>query len=658
MAIVTHIVRLYNITHLQGFARDLEVTGNRTPTVRIRIPAKSHVEVDLHRIQLDALFVDTLCDMIDAGELTVTLDMLAQTSAAVGEYKYGGGTGGVSGSLDFMFDGVPIGVGIDTLNFVNGQDPAGYAGVRAQVNDSIATQVDAYIHPPDFVSHFNTSDGTTNANVPNWSTFTRYLSSPGTFDINGWVAGNSYGGFHQTPGGAGGPLAYNLAGDFSILMSDGTTSLTVTVTSADGTVLGTHIVNIVAAAYSATVNNITIAHSALTADSFKFKASLSISVLIDNMIPQGGKYSIAMTHNDGVDGIFSYNSGNMFHDPNTIAPTISNPTIAENTAVVRWLSGIQYYNTGSTFDIGIADIDNINMESYPQPFINADCSEYGISAFNLIGGDLTAWTTAWDNINASYSGTHAITSANYRFIGTDANISGRWVDWVNGGWQPSPDASLCIDTYGVESTNLAEYFTDEARRRTEFDLAGAYNTGVAWDSTQDMTAYDDNQGLLIQSGITRTRHTDWSTYAPGMAGNPDYTGFAGWGTYYRRFTDASSSDRGSCRLTFAGSAGIVNAIVAGTIRLYVFIPNTTWRVRAQVHGAAGYDFATFDTNIQNGGVYADGIYIPCRSGFNNGAGTVDISFGNHHMGVGHNELDIQLEMTSGSPSISSVILSW
>ncbi len=639
-----------------GMSRGLDLTGDKRPIQRLTIPVQSYVEVDLLDIQFDELLVDTMCNLMSASDLAVQLDGALQNVAEVGEYKYGGG--GTGGSLNFSFNGVSLGSGLDTLNFVNGLDPDGHAGVRAQVNDTFTNQVDAYIHPPDFVSHFNTSDGTTNAAVPNWATFARYLSAPGTFDITGWAAGSSYGGFHQTPGGAGGPLNYNLAGNFSILLDDGTTTLTVTVTSADGTVLGTHMVNINAGAYSATVNNVTITHSALAADSFKFQASLSISVLIDNMIPQGGKYSIAMVHDNGADGIFSYNSGNMFHDPNSTAATIANPTIAENTPVVRWLSGIQYYNIGSTFDIGIPDIDNINMESYPQPFLNADCAEYGIPNFNLSGGDLTAWTSAWDNINASYSGTHSITSVNYRFIGTDANVNGRWVDWVNGGWQVSPNAAVCIDTFGTEATDLAEYFTDESRRLTEYDLGGAYTAGAAWDSTQDMGAYDDNQGLLIQLGNTRTRHTDWNIYAPGMAANPDYTGFAGWGTYYRRFVDASSSDRGSCRLTFAGDPNIVNAIVAGTIRLYVFIPSTTWRVRAVGSGAAVYDFATFDTNIQNGGVYSNGVTVPNRTAVNNGAGTIDLSFGNHHMGVGHSEMDIQLEMTSGSPTISSIILSW
>ena len=663
MPIANHTVKITNWTHLVGPEYVLSVSGNDpvgggARSVRLQIPVRSLIEVDLIYVQFDQLLIDTLCGWIDEGLAEIQIDNVVQSSVQFSSYKYGGAlTGGV---IDIMFNGVSLGPNLTALNFVNAQDPAGYNGVMAQVNDPLLnpTQIDAYIHPPGFVSHFNTSDGSTNASVSNWPTFNRYVSAPGTFDILGWAAGSAYNGFHQTPGGAGGPVTYALAGNFSILANDGTTVLTVTVLSADGTDLGTHVVPIGAGPYSATVNNVTIIHGLLTPDSYKFQASLSISVLIDNMIPQGGKYSISIVHNNGVDGIFSYNSGNMFHDPNSTAATIANPTIAENTPVVKWLSGIQYYNLGSTFDIGIPDIDNINAESYPQPFINVDCVEYGITNFNLNGGDLTAWTSAWNDINSSYSGTHAITAANYRFIGTDANIDGRWVDWVNGAWQPSPDAAICIDTYATESTALAEYFTDEARRRTEFDLAGAYNAGAAWDSTQDMGAYDDNIGLLIQSGLIRTRHTDWNSYAPGMAANPDYMGFAGWGTYYRRFTDVSSSDRGSARLTFAGDPGIVNAIIAGTIRLYVFIPDTTWRVRAQVHGAALFDFATFDANIQNGGTYSDVVTIPNRTSANNGAGTLDISFGNLHMGAGHNELDIQLEMTSGSPTISSIILSW
>ncbi len=555
------------------------------------------------------------------------------------------------GAVSVQYNGAPLNSNVSTLNFVNGLDPNGDAGVLAEAPGAPAGQVNLYIHPPSFASHFDTSDGVASAVVSDHTTVSRYVSAPGTFDITGWVAGTSYPGFHNDSS-----TSRSTANEFSIL-NDTATTLTITVTSADTTVLATRVLTLVGN-NSDTVNNITIDISNWAADSYKFKADCQVTIGIDALIPQGGKYSVEFEHDDGVDGTFTYTQNDMFYDPNTTAPTTVNPTIAENTPVLFNLSGIRYYDTGSTFDVGIADIDNINTESYPQPFINFDASEYGISAFNLVGGDLTAWTNAWNNINASYSGTSSIATANYRFIGTGANINSRWVDWVNGGWQPSPDASICVDTWNTQSTALAEYFTDEAQRRTAFNLAGAYTAGAAWDSTQDMGSYDDNQGLLIQSGIIMPRHTDWNTYAPGLAANPDYTGFAGQGTYYRRITDVSSQQRTSCRLTFLGSANLVNDLVADNIECYIFIPNRFY-IRGKVSGAATYNFATFNTNIQNGSVYSNVLSEPMRTASNNAAGTVDVSFGSYGLQLGGQDFfDIEFKWASAAINITSVVVSW
>ncbi|RLC87099.1 MAG: hypothetical protein DRJ03_06970 [Chloroflexi bacterium] len=578
--------------------------------------------------------------------------ILDPTDIWITGFRYIGATGGSGGgAISVEYNGTPLTANATVLNFINGLDPDGHEGVLAALPGAPAGQVNLYIHPPEFASHFDTTDGSASALVNDHSTAPRYLSAPGTFDITGWAAGTQYPGFHNTTS-----VVRSTANEFSILNNTSTT-LTVTVTSADTTVLATRVLTLVGN-NSDTLNNITIDITNWATDSFKFKADCQVTIGIDSLIPQGGKYSVTIEHNDGTDGIFTYAQNDMFYDPNSTAATIADPSIAENTPVLFYLSGIRYYDTGSSFDIGITDIDNINTESYPQPFINFDPSEYGIPAFNLNGGDLTSWTSAWNDINSTYSGTHTITAANYRFIGTDANISGRWVDWVNGGWQVSPNASICIDTWNTQSTALAEYFTDEAQRRTSFDLAGAYNAGAAWDSTQDMGAYDDNTGLLIQSGLIRTRHTDWNSYAPGMAANPDYTGFAGQGTYYRRITDVSAQQRTSCRLTLQGSANLVNEIIADNIEVYIYIPNRFY-IRGKVSGAATYNFSTFNTNIVNGSVYSDVLSEPMRTSANNAAGTIDVSFGSYGLQLGGQDFfDVELKWANTSITITSVVVSW
>jgi len=707
---VRHTLKISNLTHLSGHAHPLslvggDITGGARKTVKLTIPVQSYIELDLHEVQFDADFANTLSQWIDEGLVQVRLDGFLQTSVQVSTYKYGGasvpganfftdlqdvpadylGHAGeqvvvkptedglefatVAGGISILFNGAPLGPGVTKLNFVNGQDPATYDGVLAQL-DSDPTQVNAFIHPPAFVSHFNTMDGTTNALVPAYATFNRYLSNPGAFDITGWVAGNTYAGFHQTPPGIGGPIPYTLAGNFSILLNDGSSTFRVFVTSANGAVIADHgPVGIPAVGYSATVNNITINIGALAGDSYKFQASLSVAVLIDNIIPQGGKYSITLVHDDGAEGIFTYSSGNLFHDPNTNPAVISGGpppiTIVDNVIVGKWLSGIRYYIRNDTFTIGITGIDNINCESYPQPFVTLNATDWGIGSGGGVGwltlnsADLIGWTTAWNNTGASHSATYTITRVNYRFISpANAFVYSRPEDWVAGAWVNDGGNAVCIDTFLPDSDGLNEYYTDEARRRTAFNLTGAYNPGVAWVSTQDMQAYDDNAGAMVQSGQLQRRVTNWTGHRPGLGANADYSGAQpATQTFYRRYQASDGTYHGSCRFTF-NAAAVVADLLASRTRLWVFIPNGVWRIRGRAHSGVLWA-ATFNLAVQNGGVYDNVLDVPIYTA--SAGNTLDVSFGSFGLGGAYmpiNYFEMHLELTALSTAVSSIQVSW
>jgi hypothetical protein len=158
-----------------------------------------------------------------------------------------------------------------------------------------------------------------------------------------------------------------------------------------------------------------------------------------------------------------------------------------------------------------------------------------------------------------------------------------------------------------------------------------------------MTAYNDNMGLMIQNGLLQTRRTDWNSYDPGGGANPDYTGFVGWGTYYRRFIDAASLVRGSCWMAIAGFT--LADLVAGDVRMWIMIPGR-FVTPCYVHGPATYDFGTFD-----------GDNDPIRVA-DSTPGNIHISFGNLGLQPGNNYFIMHIEITNPAINPSSIVVSW
>ena len=548
-----------------------------------------------------------------------------------------GNSGGSSSSLEVQDEGISVENAVTVLNFI---------GADVQVLSGGTGIVQIYIPPPTFASHFNTQDGTTTAFVSeSIARSTARISTPTSegnpFSTNGWAGTNQSSSLNSTATFTTGAECTGFGGN---------STMTVTVYDANGsTVLESKTTTAINANGSYGSGNIAITVTGYSADTTRFKAIPSVTVNIGAIFTalsrQGGRYNVVVsqtvdTATDGT-GTYTFTQTGVFYDTNPNTPSVGATTISETNGnvVTKHLSGIEYYISGSQFSVNVASINNLNRNTaiisnnLSITFLNYGIGNLSQSPFGTGSSSFSGWTNAFDNTNASYQKTNsAISSSNFRYRGTGANVSSQARDtWNNGSSSASSNSSLLIDTYGVTSTNLIERFDDENRRQSS-----NFNTGSTsgnWNSTTSLVAGEAlvlGGKLMIPSVATLSdgsSNANFSSFAPTAGGaNPNYSSLTSASNYYRTIVDSTGSSRAGFSIVFSGNF-ISNATTdLANSDLEIFISkiasstggNTGYNnlYFLNIHGAL-YNFAQFNDGVTNGQI---------REGSSSG-NTVNCTFG-------------------------------
>jgi len=539
------------------------------------------------------------------------------------------------GNDKLTFAGVHIkdeGAAVGTYPTIN------FVGVDVLAEDSgTPGQVNVYIPTPTFASHYNTTDGTTNGLVTeNTPRNTVRISTPtleGTpFFTGGW-AGTNRDAYNGT--GAGQNVLAT-TGLVTGLSPSGSGDAKIQIIVTDGG--GNEISNNTSPVLDGNLNfftpdlHCTIQVSGYAQDTSKWKGKITVSVDMPKVFQDaglsGGRYFIKtiMTTDTVTDGgnAYSYIQNDVFWDKNDLggypsSPQINgNASIIENTSSIisKHLSGVEYYVSGSQFEVDVTDIDYLNSNTQGRSSsavwnFQVLGSDYGLSpiqeeAWNpSTGMTFPGWDNKYDTLDIDFDYDNwPITAPNYRFRNIDATVAARaWDPWVSSlpSGTNSPGAKILIDTYGVTSDNLTERFDDEAERLTT--VGGAYTSfdsvtslvpsGLTNQTTSALSPGPFCQGVVVGGTLIRPdkffsdngNSPDTSDllgnlvlYKPNVGGtNPDYSG-VGYqvpATFHRLF-EASSSNLGrpisSFELTFSGSfvgGTVYDSLVSNDLRIYV-----------------------------------------------------------------------------------------
>jgi len=531
-----------------------------------------------------------------------------------------------------------------------------------------------------YASHFNTTDGNTNG-ITNrtLSTSIVRISTPTSegapFETGGWAGTNQAATTTTTPifqtSGLVTGFSGTASGDSRIIVDVYKANGTATFSTYTTSVLYQNGAHTDSAGISVTIGSYAVDDSGFPSIyTTKYKATVSVSVNMATIFTanglDGGRYHVRVRHitdtlTDG-GNTYTYTSSDVFYDTNPNTPSIDgSTTIIESTTpgniVTKHISGVEYYTTGSQFELTADGVNNLNKNT--QGYSNGVTKNFTITApnYNLPTTHLQAWSPSvgtfigwlnnYNNTGVTYSYTSwAISSSStYRYRGAGAIATSQDFDpWGNGVVSNSSAHSVLIDQVPDGSTRLGDSFNGENER---LKREASYTT---WDSTLPLGTGLSNQtgagpfcdacivgGYLVRpdkywlSAGLSILQPNLTTYKPDKGGlNPDYSGVA-YGTtatYHRRFYTASALNIPSFVITFSGQwpSGYPNAnsaLVASQLKVYI-------RRIASSTGDFGY---SANPLALHGALYNSGAP---GTPFNDGASGVDTLGSLIRTGVGAN----------------------
>ena len=450
----------------------------------------------------------------------------------------------------------------------------------------------------------------------------------------------------------------------------------------------------------------------------KWKARPQITVNVRNIFNlvsrEGGRYQIKITHkldtptNYSNDSNPVYISNTVFLDFNPNTPSIEGLTTIQETSpstiTTRFISGVQYYTTGSEFTVDVTDISNLNKNT--QGFnlgidynfrlkstgfglpgggsggSSATNGNLNLRAWSPINGVFNGWTNHFDIGTVSYSRTDwSIDSTSYRYRGTGARMESQVYDpWGVSSINLSTTQNILIDCNQTNSSDLVENFNIENKR-----LIRGISNYSSWNSqtllSTTSTATDGSLGspnvpyvdALFVGGELRSPvkyfltdpnnqvQTNLSGFKPDKSiSNPNYTSLTGTAVFHRSFITTNPSAISSLNMTLSGSFGSINNLqnALENSRLKIYVRKVNAATLSHQYGP------TSEPLSLHGGLYNSGDFDDGVSGLDNSKGfmrtgvsgnTVSGTFG------GFDALDgiwIEVQLVDNTISLTSITVAF
>lgn len=541
---------------------------------------------------------------------------LGSTSTTSG----GGGSGG-GGTFSLTVEDYLTGDSfsdIDKIIFrgntvvVNTQpSPNGLTATGVLVTQQIPNQVIVWIPAPNYVNAINPTIDDSGldryVSLPSSNSYTS-SSSPGTFGIGDWsvsanfsLNGSSTGTTRKTKNSAtyipftqATPFSVSTSNSttikFEVFKEDETTAIrTITKTLSAATCNQTHVLD------DSSLSGASLALGVFSSDQDKFKvASITATVNLQTVFPNGGRFRCRLTHDNLLDGIKVFNSNSMVFDfpiqgssvvPKTTA-IVGTVSFDEKTAVLRRFSGIAYYNSGSTFAMTASNIDLLNQITFPSAWKQIDFYPTNMAIENdvapnvgslslnghadgtksSLGNAITGWSIDWNRSGLTFSRTATINyvmvnatsstigditpiyipgfqSSILNSINTSkfSSVTARLFDYT----QPTSNPSVCdyslttstkkllIDTDVPSSVSLASDPIDSENKRLSF--SSVFSNGSSAFNSNVMLDQASHAGELqyIFGRIIYPQH-DFTTYRPyfNFTSGSDYSSLSGTNKSY------------------------------------------------------------------------------------------------------------------------------
>jgi len=485
-----------------------------------------------------------------------------------------------SGAIEIQDEGTPLGA-VTIINF---------AGADVEARPDGTARVTVHVPPslPAYASHLGTTDGSTNGRM-NWpATVPGRVSEPTT-------PGNPFDSFSSVGDwanpSADHPLDKNAGEAFTTLGRvtelDVGTTLRVRFykyTSSGGgqVLLGEEFINCDGTNQLSTPNGY-IQTTSVSLFSGRYEGLVGLNVPISTLLPFGG-YLRAFVLHEGPGVGFPYSdTWEVFSDAYATPPVPFGMSVTEVSSVLKYLSGIRHYNTGSVFDVGGSVTDAFKAAYHVNPVL-LDLSSIGVtSPASLAFNDpvIIPAHPPTPKYSDPLSWVKRVTVAT-PMRNLNAQPRSRAQDpWGISSYSTFTSGPLMIDSLAPTSSRLDELFDDEVYRlKTKATWPSVPTGGDVFDSsvpldntTREAQVAGGNLIYPVSNFLVPIGRL------PAQQVGTDYSAMTGAREYQRSFQhDTSPDSRTNVVLYIPGfdeNAGDISPAGSGSVNMQIYIPGVS-----------------------------------------------------------------------------------
>ena len=464
-----------------------------------------------------------------------------------------GGSGG--GAIKILNDGEVVTNSATELNFIGN-------GIRAVHTEGGVVNV--YSPVPQYSSHFNTQDGTTNGLAKtNMNVQVRNIAHPFSEGNPYYVGSDWYDNLLLVKRNATNStlLDFSTNGFISILENS---FFDILVQDGGETVIADERI-VVFGNGTYTKNNVIVYITNWQPEDDKYKCNVRITI---NTFGHGdGRYDITLSHNNLEDGNFLY-SYTVFRDTGGVL-WVDSPILSLGEGYIGFekkLSGIGYLGLNTPFKLEQATLNDLLVKSYNDTMVQLDFSELAVNTINLdknYFGIETEEDNRFDNVFSILNYTFSVNVQNqFKKIQNDKNFNIKELGWsVTNNFFTIP-FNLMIDTYVSTSNRIIEDFRNENFRLKNSDLS-PFNSDLSIEALNELQVM--NSKLIYPS----------EDFIGFLLNTFDYSGCVGDRFFVRKFWhDGVNHSNGIFR--FENSNITENDILEGKIDILISLDGNNW----------------------------------------------------------------------------------
>jgi hypothetical protein len=493
--------------------------------------------------------------------------VLTSDNDGVATWQPGGGGSGNVSVIDF-------GTGVTYSSVNNIIFRGGVVSVPAAPGTASAVQVTGaaptvtvWIPAPNYVGYFSPSLPT--------GPYSRYVSTPSTNGYTSSVSNGYFGTGTWTPSITTTRSVTNVTTHTAFTESefacyDLNTTLTFNLLNHDGSTLSSISNYVLNAAGSTTSNGITITVNSFSPDGDRYKASVTGTIAVSTLFPNGGRFTWGVIHNNSGDGVGNSGVGiyaftqstPVFYDNDGVSSSANITGVVqydEKTPTLKYYSGVAFYNTGSVFAMTASGINLLNDITIPTTKqVDFTPVNLGISVLPGfadgsqagVGSAITGWTLNWDKSGLTFSKDGSISSSGLYVPGFSTNntisaVAGSYVtanlyDYGLADSDNSASKTVLIDTYSVGSVTYNDNPLDSENSR--LSVSGVLSSGSsAFNSSLSLSTTNTDELQYIFGRIIYPQ-TNFTLFSPviNSSSSVNYSSLSGSNKTFTVYTNINT----------------------------------------------------------------------------------------------------------------------